>query len=348
MSGLVEMSNNQRRMLVETRQLWDAHAHARRRLAGYAGSVGWKTQAGSRYLVRIAPDPDTRVRKMRSLGPASPETEILHDAFVAGKADAKARFETIRVRLDEQARLNRAIGLGRVPRPVARVLRLLDREGLLGRNVFVAGTHSLYAYEAAAGVFVEPDLTATGDLDIVMDARARLRLTLEGEPPRRLIDVLRSVDGSFETLADGSWRAVNRDGFFIDLIKPEPRPPWRDEPDSFGAGDLVAAPIANMRWVMNAPRFETVAVGEDGGPVPFACADPRAFALYKLWMATRDPSRDPVKRRRDRLQSQTVAAIVARYLTHLRFEPEHMRYFPLAAIDMASGGDEPMFPAPSV
>lgn len=42
--------------------------------------------------------------------------------------------------------------LDRVSRLVAAILlRLLDGGGLLGKNLMVAGTHAMYAYEAAAG-----------------------------------------------------------------------------------------------------------------------------------------------------------------------------------------------------
>ena len=77
--------------------------------------------------------------------------------------------------LSEQARLNKAVDLGWVPVIAAHVLRRLHREGLLGRNVFIVGTNAIYAYEAAAGVFVERDLLAQKDklCLIAVDPRAR-------------------------------------------------------------------------------------------------------------------------------------------------------------------------------
>jgi hypothetical protein len=58
----------------------------------------------------------------------------------------------------------------------ARILRRLDEAGLMGRHLFVVGTHALYAYEAAAGITFESGLTATTDVDLRSDARRRLSL----------------------------------------------------------------------------------------------------------------------------------------------------------------------------
>lgn len=343
MAPFAEMTANQRRMLVDTRQLWEAWRAAYRCRMGYAGSLSWKSQGGGEYLVKVFDDAEAKIRKMRSLGPRSPETERIFAAFKAGREEARSRLEALSNRLSEQARLNRAVDLGRVPTLAARVLRRLDREGLLGHNILVAGTNALYAYEAAAGVLVETSLLATGDLDILLEARARLRLTVAGSEPARILDILKSVDRSFEKMEGWSYRAVNRDGYFIDLIKAEANPPWREERDSFGPGDLEASPITNLKWIINAPRFEAIAVGEDGQPVPMACPDPRAFALYKLWLGTNDPARDPVKKSRDIAQAHTVATIVHGYLPHLPFRPEHVTCFPLPVIDLAREGDDSFF-----
>lgn len=340
---IIEMTSNQRRMLVDTRQVWGAYREAYRRRQSFEGGLTWKTVKGREYLVRIYSDAVSKAKKQTSLGLRSPETERVFAEFRDGKADASERLASLTRRLEEQARLNKAVDLGRVPTVSARVLRMLDRAGLLGRNVFVGGTHSMFAYESAAGVFIERDLMTTGDLDLLMEARAKLKLSVDGLDSGGLLGLLQRVDKSFER-ASSTFRAVNRDGFYIDLIKAQPTPPWKNERDAFGGGgDLAASPIANMKWVANAPRFEAVAVGEDGMPVPMACPDPRAFALYKLWMGTQDASRDPVKRRRDVAQAETIARIVHQWLPHLPFEPEHLACFPRAAINLASDRPDPFF-----
>ena len=327
---LLDMTLEQRRQLIDTSQLWGAWTTARRRSRGYSGSMGWKRQNGQDYLVRQLSTGG--VRKARGLGLRSPETEHVLDEFRKGKDAAREAVERTGDRLDLFARLNRALDLARVPLPAAKIARALERGGLLGSKLFLVGTHAIFAYEAAAGVFVDNSMLATGDLDVLLDARARLRLRADEDVPS-LLDVLRSADRSFEPVHHQGFRAVNADGYYVDLIKAPPHDViFSTEPDSLGgASDLHASHVPNMRWVANAPRFTATAIGADGYPVPMACPDPRAFALYKLWMGTSDPTRDPAKRARDVAQAHAVAEIVNDHLPALPFEPEHLTCFPRRA-----------------
>lgn len=341
MPRLTELNDNQRRMLIDSRQLWTSWTEADRRRDSHLGGMSWKEVGGHLYLVKTFTDPVSGVKKMTSIGRRSADTEQILADFRRNKTEAKERVESLKRRMAEQARLNKAVYLDRVPTIAAKILRRLHRAGLLGHNVFVTGTHALYAYEAAAGVVIDRDLMVTGDLDLMMEARAKLRLSISGLPAGGLIDLLREVDRSFTR--QGSFSAANKDGYAVDLIKATPTPPWLDETSGFGTGDLEAAMIPNLRWIQHAPRFEAVAIAEDGMPVPLACPDPRAFALYKLWMASNDPDRDPVKKPRDRAQAEVVASIVHRYLPHLPFAPEHLTCFPKAAIELGRDQIDPFF-----
>ena len=334
-AALREMTLEQRRQLVDTEQLWRAWSATRRRADSYAGSMGWKLSKGREYLVRQTLEGD--VRRMRSLGPRSPETELLLGGFRDNKEAAQAALKEQSGRLADMARMNRAMRLGRVPQQAADVARVLDRRGLLGRNVTVVGTNAIFAYEAAAGVFVDTAMLSTGDLDILLDARVRLRLTAEKAAPS-LIEALKAADASYRLVARHGFSAVNAGGYHVDLIKAPPRDVITSkEADTLGGdGDLHASHVPNMRWVANAPKFSAMAIGADGFPVPLVCPDPRAFALYKLWMGTRDPTREALKRARDTGQAKTVAAIVNGHMPNLPFEPEHMACFPRMAADLAA------------
>jgi len=297
---------------------------------------------GGEYLYRLTRNGTPGSRKERSLGPRSAETERLFDDFHRGREQAMQSVRSLSDRLEQQARLNRALDLGRVPDPTSRILRRLHAENLLGGTLVVAGTNALYAYEAAAGVHIGSDLLATGDLDILFDARAKLKLSFAREPPQRIMDILTAVDRSFRRQKQ-PHQAVNDSGFFVDLIKPTPRPPWRPEREEIGTGDLTAVMIDNLRWMESAPKFEAVAIGTDGAPVPMACADPRAFALYKLNMGKHDRTRDPVKRQRDVLQAEVVAQLVRDTLPQLRFTPEQLRSFPLHVVAREREALDPFF-----
>lgn len=61
-----------------------------------------------------------------------------------------------------------------------------------------------------------------------MDARRSLKILADGELKEgTLIDLLRKVDKSFERIRS-TFRAINRDGYLVDLIKPLPKPVWKE------------------------------------------------------------------------------------------------------------------------
>lgn len=98
----------------------------------------WKSVRGVEYLFR---ERDRRGNG-KLLGRRTAETEQILVAFQQGKARAQERLAAIRQQLDEQARLNKALRLARVPRVVARILRELDAHDL-GGAFTVLGTQVL-------------------------------------------------------------------------------------------------------------------------------------------------------------------------------------------------------------
>jgi hypothetical protein len=76
--------------------------------------------------------------------------------------------------------------------------------------------------------------------------------------------------------------------------------------------DLTAIEVPGLEMIVDAPRFSSVAVAEDGLPVWISAADPRWWAAHKLWLAAR-PDREPLKRGRDREQAKAVAGMLARH-----------------------------------
>jgi hypothetical protein len=328
---LPEWTENQRRVFIDAVQIHDAWREADRKARAYRGGMHWKTAKGRQYLFR------TRDRRGNgnSLGPRSSETEQILADFQRGKADAKERLAHLRARLAEQARFCKAARLDRVPKLVTAILRLLDGGGLLGKNLMVAGTHAMYAYEAAAGVWFDPAALATGDMDLLWDVRPRLRLAGNPESGEGLLGILRKADRSFEALSQGNFRAVNRDGFMVDLIKAEPRKIHQKEPRRMGDdGDLEAAEIPNLQWLLASPKLEQTVIGGDGFPARMVAPDPRAFALHKIWLSDQ-PSREPVKRRRDRGQGRAVAALVMSHLPDRPFQNDLLRMLPKSLVDAA-------------
>lgn len=319
-----ELSNEQRRQFIDTRQVFEAYQEAAASWKhSYDGNMRWAKRGGRSYLLR-------KVGKTeKSLGRQSAETRAMQKAFVEGQTQVRERLAGMSARLDELAPVNKAMGLGRVPQITARIIRRLDQSDLLGRHLLVVGTNALFAYEARAGIQFAAGLVATGDADLLWDARNSLCMLLPEVRREGILGVLKRVDTSFATRQSGDFRAVNRDGFYVDLIRPEDESIFSSRTsDRLGDrdDDLQGSPIHGLHWLINAPRFEQIAIGEDGYPLRLISPDPRAFALHKLWIS-RLADRDPVKRLRDEQQAMSVSLIARKHL-NLDFAADDLQSLP--------------------
>lgn len=177
-------------------------------------------------------------------------------------------------------------------------------------------------------------MTTTEDIDLLLDARGGLTMSATDDfETNSLLQIRQRVDKSF-VRSSQEFRAVNRDGFLVDLIKPLRNPPWREEPSRLGADrdDLAAVEILGLAWHESAPPFEATAIDERGEPLRLVTSDPRVFAAHKFWLSNR-LDREQIKRRRDREQAMVVAALVAEFMPHLPFKGDELRMLPKDLVD---------------
>lgn len=294
-----EFSGEQRRQLIDVQQVYAVYSVAIRQLA-VLPRYRWQAVKGKNYLY------EARGKVRKSLGAQSEELDTFKEDRASERRALVDRVKALETRLDEMAPINRAMGLGRLPKLAGRILRALDKEGLLGDHIIVAGTNALYAYEALAGVRIGVDHLATGDADLIWDTRHRLMLAGRSIYREGLIGLLRRVDHSF--VADYGYNATNRDGYIVDLLCAE----TEGFPSFKKKGDLLATPMPGMSWLLAAPRREAVLIAEDGYPVRMVVPDALTFALHKMWVAQRE-DRTPIKKKRDRDQADIVADLAMRY-----------------------------------
>jgi hypothetical protein len=316
---LKTLGTEQRRQLIDTQQAYETwratKAESNHR---FAGSMRWGHRNGKEYLLRKIGKSET------SLGIRSKDTETAHAAFFRGRDENNDRLAGLSERIDQLAPVNVAMGLGRVPTIAARILRACDEQGLLGEQLIVVGTNAMFAYEVLAGVQIESGLVASRDIDLLYDARRHISLAVRGLGTDGLIGLLRKVDSSFAPARPRGFRAANRDGYLVDLIRPEARDVFRDNlrtslsdlPD-----DLEGAAIIGLGWLINSPKLEAVAVDERGYPARLVAIDPRAFALHKAWVSRRE-DREQLKAVRDLEQAKASAVIATRYLKKNFDSPE--------------------------
>ncbi len=299
----------------------------------YGGSMKFEQRGDAEYLIRRPYSSSTR----KSFGRRSPETEAKLDAFLARKSRVEEQIKSLREQLEDRSPVLRARGLGRVPHLTARVIRRLDELGWLGTSLIVLGTNALFAYEAKAAVRIEPGLLATGDVDILFDARRRLIMSGDAKE-RGLVGALQAVDRSFRRAGGRTCTAANKDGYMVDLIEPQDHGRIMQQGQarlSDDPNDLVATTTDSSRWLLNAPKFEAIAFDDRGLPLRIATLDPRVFALQKQWIVENDPTRDPAKKIRDEKQANLVARIATRHLG-LKFEDTVLSGLPGAFRDLAA------------
>ena len=337
-----EMNDDQRRIYIDAAQLHEAYMDAFTKNLVYRGGMHWKKVKGKEYLFRSL----NRYGYGKSLGPRAEETESTYHEFHNKKKKVKARLMHLKEKIKEQARFCKAARIARVPRIVTAILRLLEQHHLLGRNLQIVGTNALYAYEARAGVFLERGLLATRDMDVLWDIRPKLRLfAIDDIDQKGLIDLLQKADRSFDLFSKKSFRAVNQDGYMVDLIKAAPKSVLITESRQVGSGDdLMAAEINNLQWLISAPKFNQIVIGEDGFPAAMVVPDPRAFAVHKLWLSNQ-LDRDAVKKKRDRSQALAIYKLILQYMPEFKIRKEDLRMFPEAiftdAIQVLDGSGLP-------
>jgi hypothetical protein len=324
----MHLRNDHARQIVDTEQVFNEWMSADGEYAHrYAGSMVWKTISEKDYLYRKTKETGI----WTSLGARSEESEVTYQQFHSGRQALKERLQSLSVRLNELAAINRAMGLGRMPLLSARIARVLHRSRLMGTALDIVGTNALFVYERLAGARIDSGLLATGDIDLLFDSRARLNLISTDFNPDGLIGLLQKLDRSFQRNARNSFTAANKDGFLVDLIQPFPKDPMTtakrlrigDNPD-----DLTAVEIEGLQWLVNSPKVTAIVLDERGFPCLCSAPDPRSFAMHKLWVSRRQ-DRDPLKRSRDHDQATLMFELIARFMPQLTFDDPALGAVPL-------------------
>lgn len=300
------LPDNAARQLIDSTTVFDEFMRVRAQARTYAGGMYWKRQGDYEYLVKTQPD-----NRQSRVGPRSPETEAIYREFSTRKQDAETRLKSLRSALSDAERLNKALKVGRVPSLVVAVLQTIEDVGL-GPHFTVVGTHALYAYETAASVRIVQGALATQDVDLLWDARKRVRfMTDMGKLDSSMLGVLQRADATFVRKEGQNETAINARGFEVDFLR---RQPEGDDPHPFrfsgDEGDLWPVQAVRASVLTNAPRFEHVVISATGRMTLMRTIAPESFVEFKRWMAKHAPQRPEAKRRRDLLQADIVQRLL--------------------------------------
>jgi hypothetical protein len=299
------LSDNAARQVIDSTTVFDEFGRVQAQARQYAGGMYWKRQQGYQYLVKTTPD-----NRQHRIGPRSPETERIFEEFSAHKSQVETRLKSLKAALTDAERMNKALKAGRVPAIVVSVLQSIENVGL-GEHFTVVGTHALYAYETAAGVRIMQGALATQDVDLLWDARRRVRfLTDLGRLDLSMLRVLQLADPTFQRKESQNETAINARGFEVDFLRRQPE----DDPHPFrfsdDEGDLWPVQAQRASVLTNAPRFEHVVISATGRMTLMRTIAPETFVQFKRWMAEKAPHRPEPKRRRDQRQADIVQALL--------------------------------------
>lgn len=318
---MIPLSDQQRLFLVESDQLYRAWREVAWRHNEHKYGMRWKNVNDTDYLLRMT----TASGNSKSLGARSPKTELIYDQFKARKELTEEKYQGLNTALETQSRLNRAVRLGRMPKIIGDILKKLDQVQALS-ELRVVGTHAIFAYESMAAVELKMELLASGDVDLLYDVRQPVSLITKKLDGEGLLGLLKKADKTFELSSTEQFRAINKDGFMVDLIGQDKGMLFA-KPSPMAKNDLELVEIPNLEWLANSPRVEQVVIASNGAPVMMPVPDPRAFAIHKAWLS-HQVDREPVKKQRDLNQALMVVAILQEYLPHLPMNTCDMRYFP--------------------
>jgi len=331
------ITDQQAKFEIDAQQTYEALCDAETKLQSYAGGMHWKRVGATDYLYKTL----DRRGNAKSLGPRSADTEAMLSAFVERKDALTQRAASLRDALASRTALAKAVRVGAAPNLLGAICERLTKADLMGNNIVIIGTNALYAYEALAGVRFDEAITATEDIDLLWNVKAKLSVVGRDIENDGLLGLLKRVDSTFELMDKQRFRAVNGNGYMVDLIKQTPDVRAKNDPVRLGrdAGDFTAAEIPNMDWMLSAPRIRQIVLSQNGRPFEMAVPDPRAFMLFKTWLS-QEPTRNPAKRSRDARQAEAVGQVLAERLPQFPFEWDKFKSFPSSVIEQQVDGDD--------
>lgn len=273
-------------------QFHGAWLDAARQLHALPYGMAWKKSAGKEYLYQLK----DRAGNGTSMGPRSAETERALATYQQDKADAAARQDNARQRMNESSRILRALRAPSIYPESAAILREASIRSMLGTDILVVGTVAMTAYQYEAASYIGTGLDSTADFDLAWAGGRGLQVAVTYPPTTSVLSLLKSVDSTYTVNTEREFQARNRGAFEVELLVApslaKTLPPT--EP-------LKPIPMPEQEWLLLGKRVEQVVPASDGTAALLIAPDPRWYALHKLWLADK-PTRDPLKAPKDRQQ----------------------------------------------
>lgn len=263
------------------------------------GTLSSKTVAGGRYwYVQYA---ELGERRQVYLGPDDEETrarvEVLRETWADLKADREASARLVASLL--------ASGITPFDSATARVLDVLDEQGLFASGVTLVGTNAFLAYQGVLGVRWL-SAARTADIDIAAERNVAL------VPPVDLMEALDATGLPFHAVpaldphAPSTSFKVRRKELRVDVLVPLVGAPSTAPVPVPGLG-AHAMPLRYLDYLIEGPVDAALACRRG---ILVRVPDPARFALHKLLVAMSRPIADQAKRSKDLSQAEQLIAVL--------------------------------------
>ncbi len=238
--------------------------------------------------------------------------------------------------LKKREAYNKFESINRVPNELIAILRKINEMGL-NKKVIVIGTNSLYAYEAKCGVFIEQQLLATDDIDLLNKRDKKISLAfLESSQPKNIVELLKSIDKTFEQNEKIPYAFINKNNTVVEIVNPHSKTIKCDNTreDPF-FDEVIKLEMNKIEWLENSRLFQAEIIGLNGKIAKITTIHPLDYAVYKNWLSNQ-PDRVAYKRVRDKTQSLLVTKLIKEYLINIDIEEElsKMKHLNLQAIEL--------------
>lgn len=304
-------TDEQARALINLRPRYEALIEAERGLAQLPYNLIRKRVGDREYLYEVL----DRANNGKSIGRMSPELEQRLADYRTVKHDLQQRRTKAQGLVHEIGRLARPLRLPMLSSVAGELLRELDKRGLLDGTMMVVGTNCLPAYllEAAGSIAEAPDETEDFDIAWVAEQRSE---------EAALWAALKAADSTFTVNSEREFQARNSSAYEVELLVAPSRVATMN-----GRERPRPVPLIEQEWLLPGRRVDQVVPCRDGTAARLVVPDPRWFALHKLWLSEK-PSRNPLKRDKDRQQGQALLDAVVEAMPHYPLDADFERNLP--------------------
>ena len=259
--------------------------------------------------------------KREYLGRKDETTLKIKEDFKASKIKMKEKLSSLKEKLVKNSKLNKLEGIARAPKELVDIFLKINEIGL-DDKLIVIGTNALYAYEAKCGLAIEQEHLATRDIDLLNRKDKGISFIFkELRLSRSAIEFLHTIDKSFVKSAEASYRFINDDGVWIELINPVSESVKQESYKDNLFSDVIPLAMDGMQWLENSRLFKETIISENGKCANITTIHPLEFAIYKQWLSKQE-DRDYQKHIRDQQQSKLVTQLMQECMVNIDIEEE--------------------------